>query len=156
MKKFKYRLEPVLRWRRQQEDEKKRAVGALVQAIHQEQQEALKLASDLQTEGDALQQQYRSGDVDVDFVGHYFRYAYQVRQAIAQHVRNVTGIQKQLAAARSELSQAAQRSKILEKLKEKQQHSYQRQIQRREAAYIDELGMQNYIRRRQNEDIKVN
>ncbi|MBN2212149.1 MAG: flagellar export protein FliJ, partial [Sedimentisphaerales bacterium] len=100
--------------------------------------------------------QYRSGQVDLDYVGHYFRYAYQVRQAITQHVQNVTSIQKELNVARTELSQAAQRSKILEKLKEKQQYRYDKRLQRLEAVHLDELGMQNHIRRQHNNKESVN
>jgi len=148
MKKFKFRLEPVLKLRQQQEDAKKRVVGALLQDIYTEQQRALELAAALREEGEELKRQYQSGQVDLEWIGHYFRYAHQVQQAIGQRVNNVTVIQKRLNEARNELVHAARQRRILSKLKEKRRQRYMARLRRLEAIEQDEIGTQRYIRRR--------
>jgi flagellar protein FliJ len=140
MKKFRFRLNPLLRLRKQQQDQKKRVVGELVRQIHQHQRQAVELAEAVRREGDLLREQYQRGHVDMDWIGHYYRFVTHTRQAIRGRIETVGRIQTQLQTARQDLAQAAQKTRILEKLKEKQYQRYQKEVNRLEILDLDEIG----------------
>ena len=146
MKQFRFRLQPLLRLRKQQEDQKKRAVGALLSQIHDLQRQALELAEAIKAEGDTLKQQYIQGNVDLNWVSHYRRYVTSVQRAIAERIQTATNIQEKLHQARRDLAEAAKQTKILEKLKERQQKQYEREWQRNENRELDEIGTKVFLR----------
>ncbi len=146
MKQFRFRLQPLLRLRKQQEDQKKRAVGSLLTQIHDLQRQALELAEAIKAEGETLKQQYVQGNVDLNWVSHYRRYVTSVQRAIAERIQTATNIQEKLHQARRELAQAAKQTKILEKLKERQQKQYEREWQRKENRELDEIGAKVFLR----------
>ena len=146
MKQFRFRLQPLLRLRKQQEDQKKRAVGALLSQIHDLQRQALELAEAIKAEGDTLKQQYIQGNVDLNWVSHYRRYVTSVQRAIAERIQTATNIQEKLHQARRDLAEAAKQTKILEKLKERQQNQYEREWRRKENLELDEIGTKVFLR----------
>lgn len=146
MKQFKFRLESLLKLRQQAEDEKKRAVGALLAEIHEQQRQALEMDTQLQKEGDLLKEQHLQGTIDLDWVGHYRSYVTHVQEAINQRIANVMKVQGKLSHARNELAQASKEKKILEKLKEKKQQRFQKQLQRQDVRATDEIAAQLYLR----------
>ena len=54
MKKYKFRLDPVLKLRRQVEDQKKRAVGLLMTEINDLQNQALEMNNAIKDEGETM------------------------------------------------------------------------------------------------------
>ena len=146
MKQFRFRLQPLLRLRKQQEDQKKRAVGALLSQIHDLQRQALELAEAIKAEGETLKQQYEQGNVDLNWVSHYRRYVTSVQRAIAERIQTATNVQEKLHQARRDLAEAAKQTKILEKLKERQQKQYEREWQRNENRELDEIGTKVFLR----------
>ena len=121
-------------------------MGALLTQIHDLQRQALELAEAIKAEGETLKRQYIQGNVDLNWVSHYRRYVTSVQRAIAERIQTVTTIQKKLHQARRELAEAAKQTKILEKLKEKQQKQYEREWQRKENRELDEIGTKVFIR----------
>ena len=146
MKQFRFRLQPLLRLRKQQEDQKKRVVGALLTQIHDLQRQALELAEAIKAEGETLKQQYEQGNVDLNWVSHYRRYITSVQRAIVERIQTATNVQEKLHQARRELAEAAKQTKILEKLKERQQKQYEREWQRKENRQLDEIGTKVFLR----------
>ena len=149
MKKFKFRLEALLKLRQQAEDEKKRMVGQLLSEINEQQREALEMDVQLQREGDILKEQYLQGNVDLDWVSHYRGFVISTQNAINQRIEKVVQIQGKMSHARKELADAAREKKILEKLKEKKQKRYDAELQRLELLAGDELATQLYLNNRQ-------
>ncbi len=147
MKKFKFRLQNLLQLRRQQEDQKKQAVGALLAQIHEQQRQSLEMAAAIRKEGEKLKRQYQEGKVDLNWVGHYRLYVTHLQNAINERIKNVAQIQVKLNAARQELVEAAKQTKVLEKLREKQKQRYDKQIRRREGQQQDEISASGYLRR---------
>ena len=146
MKKIRFRLQSVLKLRQQQEDQKKRVVGAYMAQIHEKQSQALRMADAVARETEILKQQHARGAVDREWVAHYYRFVNHTQNAIAQRVENVIQLQKKLNAARQDLVQAAKQTKILEKLKEKQKKRYDRQLQRIEIFEQNEIGTNIFLR----------
>ena len=124
MKRFSFRLETLLRLRRQQEQQKKSAVGGLMSQINEQQRRAVALQTGLLEEGRQLKERYLQDNVDLDLVGYYYRYATQVGLAIQRRIERVGKIQNELTGARGELVEAARTRKVLEKLKERQKGRY--------------------------------
>jgi len=146
MKKFRYRLDPLLRLRQQEEDQKKRAVGSLLTEINRQQNQVLEMATALAREGQLLREQYAGGRVDLEWIRFYRMYVMHTQQAMARRTTEIFKIQANLTTARQELAEAAKQTKILEKLKEKKKNSYDRQLQREENRAQDEIGMNTYCR----------
>ncbi len=146
MKKFEFRLEPVLRLKKQAEDEKKRAVGLLMAEINSQQQQALEINQTIIQQGDILKNKLSSGQVDTGWIAYYQRYVTDMRAEIARKIQNVTEIQKKLHLARRALAEAAKETKMLEKLKEKQYKEYIGHIEKLEKKELDEIGSQMFIR----------
>ena len=148
MKKFKFRLEHLLKLRRQQEDQKKQAVGAVLGQIQQQQQEGLEMAAAIRREGENLKRQYQQGKVDLDWVGHYRLYVTHLHAAINQRIKKVAELQVKLKVVREELVAAAKQTRILEKLREKQKNRHEKQLRRMEADQQDEISTSAFLRRR--------
>ncbi len=146
MKKFVFRLEPVLRIKKQIEDEKKRAVGVLMSEINSQQQQALEINQAIIQQGNVLKGKLQNGEVDTGWITYYQRYVTDMRGEIARKVQKVTDIQKDLQAARKALADAAKETKMLEKLKEKQYKEFLSHIDKLEKKELDEIGGQMYIR----------
>jgi len=144
MKKFKFRLQSILKLRKQQEDHKKRVVGSLLAEIAEQQRQALELSEILKEHGYVLKSQFAQGKVDTNWIAHYQSFAAGTRNAIARRIDNVTQIQKQLSVARTQLTEAAKQTKIVEKLREKQKEDYDYQLKRMETIELDEIGTTRY------------
>jgi len=146
MKKFEFRLEPVLRLKKQVEDEKKRVVGELMAEINAQQQQALEINQTIIQQGNILKQKLAGGEVDTGWIAYYQRYVTDMRGEIARKIQTVTEIQKKLHLARRALAEAAKETKMLEKLKEKQYNQYMAFLDKLEKKELDEIGSQMYIR----------
>ena len=147
MKKFSFRLQPVLKLREQQEEQKKRAVGILQNEIAEQQRQALAMAEVVKEQGQILKDHFFRGNVDVNWISYYQGYVSNMQRNIAEKINNVAQVQKKLVKARAELAEAAKQTKIIEKLKEKRKQRYDKQLQRRETFEQDELANNMFYRR---------
>ena len=146
MKKFSYRLEPLLRLRRLEEDQKKRVVGSLLTEINRQQQDALDMAAAVAREGAALKEQHGLGQIDLEWVAHYRSYVTAMQQAINRRIHRVVVTQERLVAARQELAETARRAKALEKLKERRRERYDHERGRAESRMQDEISTNTFLR----------
>ncbi len=146
MKKFEFRLETVLRMKRQIEDEKKRVVGELMAQINKQQQEALDINQTIIQQGNVLKAKFQKGEVDTGWIAYYQSFVTDMRREIARKIESVTEIQKKLVLARQELANAAKETKTLEKLKERQLKEYTHHIETMEKKELDEIGTQMFMR----------
>lgn len=148
MKKFRFRLETVLKLRRLAEDEKKRVVGELLSEIHRRQQEAVELDASASVVGQQLKERNGAGRIDLTWLGNYESYVSHVRGSIAEIIESVVELQQKLTGARQELAEAAKGARIIEKLKEKRKEQYDHHLSRAEAREQDEVATKNFIRSR--------
>ena len=157
MKKFKFRLETLLRMKQFEEDRKKRNVGSLVSEINHHQQEALHLGQSLQQEGRVLKEQYLTGNIDMQRISHYRTYVTAVHQDIGKRVESVARIQGNLSEARAELRDAMKETKTLETLKDRKIEKYNRRFKKIEAGEQDEISANQHRRRKLKEtsDLRI-
>lgn len=147
MKKFRFRLQTLLRLRQQQQDQKQRRVGSLLDRIQIEQNQALQMAQGLSREGEQLRHQYAKGRIDLTWIAQYRRYVTATQNAINERVRRVGHIQTELHGARQELAEAAKHTRILETLRERQLQRHNHALARFEAAELDDIATRTYTRK---------
>lgn len=143
-KQFKFRLESILKLRRMAEDEKKRAVAELVSEINQYQQEALDMAETIRKSTTELTPSIQ-GRVNLQEVARVQGYVGQLQRGINQRIENVARVQQKLGLARQDLAEAVRRTRILEKLKEKQKKQYMDELKRQENRALDEMATLAYV-----------
>jgi flagellar protein FliJ len=148
MKKFRFRLQTLLKLRQQQEDQKQRVVGALLTELNEQQRQALEMAAAVRAEGDRLREQHARGAIDLEWASHYRRYVTYMQQAINKRIEAVAQIQQRLARARQELAEAAKQTKILEKLRDRRKNRYDLELRRQDQREQDEIATRNFIRSR--------
>ncbi|MCL2647877.1 MAG: flagellar export protein FliJ [Phycisphaerales bacterium] len=148
--KFKFRLETLLEHRRSIEKDCQRKVAE----IQQESQKLLRQIQDAQsrieTENNALTRDKLLGPLDMQYIAHEKRFVGNLNMHIALTMRQLVLVEQKLAAARSELLAAAKAKKVIEKLREKQQTRWQTELNRKEAAAMDEMGTQIALREQTN------
>jgi flagellar FliJ protein len=148
MKKFKFRMETILKLKKQKEDEKKRLVGLLVAEKSEYERQAIEMSNALRLEGKKLKQHYLDNHVDLDEISSYQKYVIQIQQGVQQRMFNVTEVQKKLSIARQEFTIIAKETKILEKLKEKKLLRYKLDLRRLELIEEDDVATKVFLRNR--------
>lgn len=145
MPKFTFKLEPVLKQRRRNEDQRQRDLAKLLRRrmilegqIRQMQQTITESKRQL---GGAL-----CGKVALDRVGQFARYSGQVTQRAHAIVGELAKLENQIQTARAVLLEATRKRKALELLRNRQLARWKQQQQRREDARLDELNVQRYAR----------
>ena len=146
MKRFQFRLQPLLKLRKMQEDQKRRIVGMLLAEINEQQQQALEMAGAVEEQGRLLKKQRAEGSVDLEWFASYRSYVMHMQRAINERIEKVTQIQKQLVGARRELAEAAKQTRILDKLKEKRKTRYDRELAKSEIRDQDEISTNMFLR----------
>lgn len=146
MASFKFKLEPVLRHRRIQEEQAQRELAKAFGERVMLQQRLRGMQDTIITSkrqlGDGL-----VGRVDLDAVSGFARYSLQVAATARGMLGQLVQAEKQIEARRIELTKAMQARKALELLRDKQHRAWQAEQARREDAALDELAVQAYSRR---------
>jgi len=140
---FVFKLEPVLRQRQMAEDQRQRELAQLMrhQMIMMDQLRQMQ-----QTISGSKQDLAGSlvGKVDLQAVSGFARFSGQTTQRAHGLVRKLAELEQQVQAARQRLIEASRERRAIEKLKQNRYEQWKREHERREAAVMDELAMQNY------------
>lgn len=145
MPRFVFKLEPLLKQRKQIEDQAQQALAGLLREkreiegqLHRQQQ---LIADDKRTMSDAL-----TGKVDLTRIrGH----ATQVNRATLAAQRSafqLLELNRRIEQARAKLAEAIRQRKAIEVLRERQWEQWKREQARRETAALDELAVQRHAR----------
>jgi len=145
MKKFKFRLQPVLKFRQQQEEQKKRVVGSILSQMNKFQNEALEMDKAIQQQRRELKK-YIHQTVDLKWISHYHGYVTNMQRSIGIKINEVKKLQNNLTEARRDLAEAARQTRIIEKLKEKMKNRYLHNLHHREIVQQDEISTNNFLR----------
>lgn len=145
MARFSFRLETVLKQRITIEDQRQRD---LAQVMRERMILEGQLRQMQQTITDSRQQLADGlvGQVDLGGVSNFARYSAQARLRAQAIVARLAGIEKRVAAARQLLVEAMRDRKAMEILRDREYARWQRSEAQREAAELDEVGTQAYLR----------
>ena len=142
MAQFTFPLAGVLRHREHIEQERQRDLAAVQLQMTETQSELKALHASSSATTDDIRTNHLTGRLDMGYLTAHRRYMLGVQRQSAALTQKLAGLQQQADAARLALTEAAKQRKILEKLKEKQQKRWAEAQARREAADLDEVGMQ--------------
>jgi flagellar export protein FliJ len=138
-KRFSFRLEVLLKLRRQREDEKKLAVATRLREIATVERRKLafqmEIARHVQVMRDSLS--VAQADVDRLKMGRYW--LARLRRGVLECDARLATVQGLLAQERAELAEARKQAKVLERLKERQQAAFTAALTRREQRELDEM-----------------
>src|SRR5215218_6103290 len=147
MSKFVFRLASVLRHREHVEQERQRDL-AIAQG------EMTRLRAELKALNDALQGSaaemkagHLTGSLDVNYLAAHRRYTVAMQRQGLSLVQEMARQQKKVDEAQRLFDEAAKERKVIEKLRERQHERWASEAGRKEAAQLDEVGMQMTYRR---------
>lgn len=145
MKKFTFRLETLLKVRLMQEEE---AQLKLAQATHlylvEKEKEASLILTKEKTVTEFCNKQHEV--LTVETLKNYRYYIDKIKEELFSQCQKTQMAAENRLTCLKELEEAMKNRQLVEKLKEKQWQEYQEQILREEQIFLDELGVQAYIK----------
>lgn len=151
MRKFTFRLETLLRLRRQAEDECREALAAAVEAARQ----ALDTVRKLEAERVALEQAWAEAERQSGTNAETFR-DFEAYRGVLQ--RRLNAAKAKLTQAREHerncrlrLQEAAKKRRILEKLRERHAQRHAEAVLKEQQNQLDEHGTTRFVRRKEAE-----
>jgi flagellar FliJ protein len=142
MARFIFRLQGVLRQRIHIERQKQRDLAERQKAQIDIENAMLGLQNEVQASNDDLRRNRLVGRLDMEFIAAHRRYLVGVQRQAVGLAQRLSLAQRGVNEARAELAEAARQRKAIEKLREKQLERWRTEQARREAAQMDEIGMQ--------------
>src|SRR5688572_14084961 len=142
MAKFVFRLEPVLKQRKREEQERQRDLAVRELVVVNLQIELKRLDDSLQSASEDLRKNHLTGAIDLNFLTAHRRFLLSIKRQGASVIQKIAAAQVQVDEARLNLAEAAKRRKVIERLREKQLARWREDQARREQAEMDEIGTQ--------------
>lgn len=142
MAKFVFQLAGVLRHRANIEHQRKRELAVIQSQMSALDAELRALDASVRASENDLRSNRLLGQIDLAFLGAYRRYSVAMQRKAMGIAQKMAAVQLQIDQAKRNLAEAAKRKKILEKLRERQQARWREQLEKRDAAEMDEIGMQ--------------
>lgn len=142
MAKFRFNLEGVLKHRKFQEQQKQRSLSIVQGQMTVLKNELQALNDTVQKSTDDLRTNRLVGRLDMGFIAAHRRFLIGVSTKAGEIMQKIARLQVQVEAAQKELAEAAKQRKIIEKLRERQYERWKRELDAKELAALDEVGMQ--------------
>ncbi|MCG3180670.1 MAG: hypothetical protein BIFFINMI_03033 [Phycisphaerae bacterium] len=147
--KFKFRLDPLLRIRQHEEDQRKAALGRVVGRLNEQTARAVRYNDMIRDEHGALRGGGLVGSLDVRRLAHHRSYVNSVMRAMVQTLCERATTQQEARKAQAELVEAVKRRKVLDKLRDRRRSQWLAEVGRTERRDLDEMGVQTHRRNRQ-------
>ncbi len=143
MRKFNFRLEKILRYKEQLEEDKKMRLASTQAELAKEQQ---KLIAIIETRNRYFTKYgvKKKGKVNVSQLIISKRYLDKLARDIQVQNKSVNEAEKHVSEAQQKLIEAAKERKKYEKLKTKYKDNYNKEMMRQEAIELDEFGSRKF------------
>jgi flagellar FliJ protein len=142
MPRFVFPLQSVLRHREHVEQERLRDLAVAQAEMTRLQNELKALNEALQSTASDMKLNHLSGPLDVNYLAAHRRYTVAMQRKGLTLVQDMARQQKKVDEAQRLHAEAAKERKVIEKLREKQHERWSAEAARKEAAQLDEVGMQ--------------
>jgi len=142
MPRFKFQLEGVLEHRKNIEEEKQRALAAVLSEMQRLRNDLADLDQVARGAVADLRQNRLTGPLDMSFLAAHRRFTGSVQRKALAIAQKMALVQRQIDEARASLAEAAKQRKIIEKLRERQLERWQSLQHRQEMDELDDIGMQ--------------
>jgi len=144
-KRYRFRLETLLRLRRQREDEQKRVVAQRLRQVGRIEQHKRLLESNI-ADQIRLTRDLQGGErIDVDQlkVGRYWMI--RLRRGALEADAALAAQRAMLAQERSELAERRKATKVLERLEERQREAHRVGLEREERMELDDMNSTRFV-----------
>jgi len=141
MKKFKFRLEPLLKLRAYKEKEEQKVHAAALQKIYNQEDKLVNINTDRFNNQKSLRN-ILSGCLDLSRLSGYSRYFMKIKKDEYLDREMLKVFQKDTEEKRLKLLEATKQRKIYEKLKEKHHEKYNHEFEQVVQKEQDEIGTQ--------------
>lgn len=147
-KRFRFRLETVLKIRKQREDEAKRVVAERLRRIADVGNDIDSMRSQISSEIKSFRQSHASGRIDTARISNHRHWLIHLDQNVLASKSHLGELEAELAQERVALGEARKQVRVLEKLEERQRARHAKELNRAEALESDEIGNNLYLRQR--------
>src|SRR5262245_44477329 len=114
MAKFVFRLEPVLKQRKREEQEKRRELASRELVVVNLQTELKRLDDALKSASEDLRNNHLTGAIDLNFLTAHRRFLTAIQRQGFGVVQKIAAAQAQVDDARRKLAEAAKQRKVIE------------------------------------------
>ena len=142
MAQFHFQLEGVLKQRKNIERERQRQHASIQLQMNQLQDELKELDRTVQASSAELRDGKLVGTIDLNYLAAHRRFTASTQRKAMNLLQRMSLVQRQLDESRKLLTEAAVQRKVIEKLRERQFERWKAEIERKETALTDEMGMQ--------------
>lgn len=145
-KKFVYRLQKILEFKEQKEEEEGKKLSALLQQEAAEKQKLIALKQKLADTQATLRHKQASGTLNVEELRFYPGHIKSIEGQIRNQELRLQELAIRIKEQRNALLKAAQERQVYQKHKEKSREEWQAELDMAEAIMLDELATLNYAR----------
>lgn len=146
-KKFKFKLENILKLKQKKEDEEKERLARLFRKLEEEEEKLRNLQKEKTDSVTYIKSKKSSGSLDIDELKMYQLHLEKLEEKIENQKFYIEQTKKEVEKQRQILIEAAQERKTYEKLKEKQQEEFNKAFELEERKFIDEIATMRYTRK---------
>lgn len=144
MKKYSFRLQPVLDIREKTLENKRLEMAQVIQLLNEQQDGLGKLLAKQDAYKEELESLSLEDDLNVFSLANFKNYMVNLQTQIKQQEANIENTKKALRVKQDAVNEALKDVKVLEKLKEKQSQKFYRDIEMKEANEIDDISTARY------------
>lgn len=144
MKKYSFRLQPVLDIREKTLEDKRLEMAQVIQLLNEQQEGLERLIAKQASYKDELESLSLEDDLNVFALANFKNYMVNLQEQITQHEHNIENTKKALRVKQEAVNEALKDVKVLEKLKEKQSQKFYKDIEMKEANEIDDISTARY------------
>lgn len=144
MKKYSFRLQPVLDIREKTLEDKRLEMAQVIQLLNEQQEGLERLIAKQTSYKDELESLSLEDDLNVFALANFKNYMVNLQEQITQQEHNIENTKKALRVKQEAVNEALKDVKVLEKLKEKQSQKFYKGIEMKEANEIDDISTARY------------
>ena len=144
MKKYSFRLQPVLDIREKTLEDKRLEMAQVIQLLNEQLKGLEKLIAKQASYKDELESLSLEDDLNVFALANFKNYMVNLQEQITQQEHNIENTKKALRVKQEAVNEALKDVKVLEKLKEKQSQKFYKDIEMKEANEIDDISTARY------------
>jgi flagellar export protein FliJ len=146
MARFIFKLQGVLRQRKQIEQERLRDLAKTAQQMREVEQLLRSLNMELVSNTQSLRDGHLVGRLDMTYLAAHRRYTIAMQRKGQALVQRLASLQKQTEIQQQALAEAAKRRKAIENLKERRHEQWRTDLSRKEMAEMDDISNQMFFR----------
>lgn len=146
MKKFQFRLETLLKYRRMQKEQAQLNFSRALQTLSEEKNKLTGLNQQLNQCFDTFKDSQHQA-ISIEKLKNYNIYIDKIKKGIKEQSERVNNAEMALQDCQEQLQKEIKNCEVVEKLKSHRLLQYQSEVLSEEQKFLDELGLQNFVRK---------